>query len=174
MMKMFLLAAALSWDSFVVGVVDGSFGVCGASKLRVAILFAFYDGTAAAVGLLFGRLASQFEQISAAVSFASWLILILLVVDSFAGSPARSRRWAVHLVPFLFCIDNLAAGPALASIGVAPAICFGLAGTVSGLFFFLGRTSGHCAATQLARAGLVHFRASGGRVRTTMHFPTLS
>jgi putative Mn2+ efflux pump MntP len=172
-MKMIFLAVALSWDSFVVGVVDGSFGVCGASKLRVAILFALYDGTAAAVGLLFGRLASQLGQISAAVSFASWLILILLVADRFAGSAARTRRWPDHLLPFLFCIDNLAAGPALASIGIAPAICCGLAGAVSGLLFFLGRTSGHCVAAQLARAGLVHFRVSGGRVRTTMDFPTL-
>src|SRR5258708_5309398 len=145
MMRMVLLTVALSCDSFVFGVVDGSFGRCGTSKLRMAFLFALYDGTAAAVGLLIGGLASQFEQISAAVSFASWLILILLVADRFAGSAARTRRWPVHLLPFLFCIDNLAAGPALASIGVPPAICFGLAGAVSGLFFFLRETSADCA-----------------------------
>lgn len=173
-MKILSLAVALSSDSLVVGAVDGSFAVCRVSKLRMAILFALYDATAATVGLLLGSWASQLQQVSAAMSFASWLILGALVADRFAGSASRTRRWPVHLLAFLFCIDNLAAGPALATMGVAPATCFGLAGAVSGLFFFLGVAFGHGAKVHLWRAGSTYFRTLRTRARTAMDLGPLS
>lgn len=162
-MKLILLAIALGSDSFVVGLVDGCFGVCRASKRRMAILFVLYDGAAAAVGLLSGGRTSQFEQLYDAISLASWLILALLVVERLVGGAARPRRSPDHLLPLLFCIDNLAAGPVLANIGVAPAVCIGLIGAASGSLFFVGASCGQGVAARLRRGCLELF--SGVRTR---------
>ena len=161
MMQAILLAVALSWDSLMIGAVDGLFCLSGASKLRMAMLFALYDGGATAVGLSFGRgqpLLS--EGLSSSVAIASWCFLVVLVAGRFADRTARTSKWFVRLLPFLFCLDNLAAGPSLTSLSVAPALSCGLAGLVSGLFFFAGSTCGHCAVSRLARLGLAG-RAAG-------------
>jgi putative Mn2+ efflux pump MntP len=145
MLQIILLAVSLSWDSFFIGITDGTFRLSGNSRLRLLLLFALCDSSGTAFGLWSANATLRgLATLSGTLSVVVWLLIIYTIVWRVVGHSGRAVRPLVYLAPFVLSCDNFLAGPAAASTGCPPILCIAVVGVVSGLLFFVGALTGGC------------------------------
>jgi hypothetical protein len=96
-----LLVSSLGFDSFLAGIAIGPIIRSAAGRTWCVLLFGVCDGLATLIG---GSLPHPPPDLPAA---ALYLLAVILIVQS----ARRSRTW-MFAMPFLFSVDNLAAGSA--------------------------------------------------------------
>lgn len=148
MLQVMLLSLALSWDSFLVGLVDGCTDLSRTSRRSVALLFALCDGAAVAIGLFAITSPAapgpflRFGHVVEGWWLLPWLLLVLVAVQRLIERPSLKLGWLIYLVPVLLSLDNLVAGPAFARLGISPILCVVSAAVVSAALFIAGAACG--------------------------------
>jgi putative Mn2+ efflux pump MntP len=172
MAKLFALALALSFDSFLASVALGTLGLGRLTKRNLVLLFALCDGFASLAGCMLamrflrddGLWFGKFQ----ALALCSYLLLII----TFARYPRiiRLNHRSANLfyaLPFLLCLDNLAMGLSLSVPGVPLSVFAAIVGLTSALMAWLGLQVGSLTrrllpirAVTLAGVGLLCFAAA--------------
>lgn len=161
MIQMIVLALTLSWDSFVIGLLDGSLCISGPRVLRVLALFSVCEGGAVGVGIWLGHTpAVQFAQIADLLFWAS-LLLVFLVTFQKRKKDSLSISRSVYLLPVLLSADNFVLGPAFTAVRVRPAVCVLTVGATSAAIFGVGIICGRAGRGWLTRRSSIHPAGTG-------------
>jgi putative Mn2+ efflux pump MntP len=149
MLHMMLLSLALSWDSFLVGLLDGCLDLRGTSRRYLSIMFGLCDGAAVGIGLF--AAAEPFVRVGQFAEgwwLPAWLLLLFVTLQRLTQRPSRELGWLIYLVPVLLSLDNLVAGPAFTQLGISPVLCVTSAAAVSAALFVAGAACGRVLRTQ--------------------------
>jgi putative Mn2+ efflux pump MntP len=172
MAKLLALALALGFDSLLGSVALGTLGLGRSARRNLVLLFALCDGFASLAGCVLSVrfLGNDSLWLGKLQAFAMCLYLLLIIVFAQYARVIRLNHGSANLfyaLPFLLCLDNLAAGLSLSLPGVPPAVFAAIVGLASALMASLGLQVGSVAcrdlpirAATLAGVGLLCFVAA--------------
>ena len=167
MAKLFVLAFALSLDSFIVSIALGMLSLGRTAKRTLVLLFALCDAAASlSASVVTARWLKDTSfplgktEASALCFYA--LLIITLAWSSRAAVPSpRYANW-FYALPFVLCLDNFVSGLSFSLHGVSPWILFAVVGMASAWMALVGlqigsmiRTRLPIRAVALAEAGLL-------------------
>ena len=150
MVRVILLVLALSWDSFVIGLLDGVLSISGNRVLRVLALFSVCEGGALALGIYLRNTPQLWLEQLADLLFCVSVLLVFLLAFYRIGKRWQGNSRAVYLLPLLLSVDNFSLGGLFSGIGIPSVVSVLSVGATSAAIFGLGVLCG-----KLARARLV-------------------
>lgn len=98
-MHVLFSVVGLGFDSFLAGLVIGSYALSSRDRFRIAIMFGACDAAATLVGSLWLHRSAE------PPALAVYLICVLLLASS-----TRARRALLYCLPALLSVDNLFGG----------------------------------------------------------------
>jgi putative Mn2+ efflux pump MntP len=164
MLALLLVAVSLGLSNFAASVGLGASGVDRRTRLRVGLVFGFFETAMPIIGLLAGRgaagaLGHATRWLGAALLIATGVYSLVQALRSArdaasTGTPSEPQRLGPLLVTGLaLSLDNLAVGFALGAVHVSLPVAVIVIGAVSVTLSLLGLELGQRLSTQIGGRG---------------------